>query len=446
MNHKTKDILERIEGSSPNESSHELICRLRDCAHEIEALRSALASRPDAQADERGALMCERLRAMGLNTATEAADLIEQMARAAAPKAEVAQGVTEGVYRALADILSYAERQICMHENTHRGGAIWDICDDCGAEWADDNGGKPEFKWPKEIIAARSVFNSLAVPSPDREQVGEAGKQPSDRVALIQTLMLDWVNSKPGDEAKAVWTRIEERLVEMLGDASPSRECGERPVDPDDIDAVAEAIQRETSALWEDASRAAVAAIDTLIARGNHGRERGEPQDCPHGVDDGACGWCYDEKASLAANQCVHAKGIVGDEGGTPCCPVTMTPDASAPTLGGQSGCGVCERGECAAVDCGYPCVADQQRANWAFLLRRWDESPAPSPVRAGIGTLAIEALRNLLATPAIVQHELTDEQRESIRYASEWLARSEDIGNRKHAERLSALLAAKGE
>lgn len=31
--------------------------------------------------------------------------------------------------------------------------------------------------------------------------------------------------------------------------------------------------------------------------------------------------------ASLS-NQCVHDKGIVGDEGGTPCCPVTITPDA----------------------------------------------------------------------------------------------------------------------
>lgn len=36
-----KDILERIEESSPNESSHELICRLHDCADEISKLRSS---------------------------------------------------------------------------------------------------------------------------------------------------------------------------------------------------------------------------------------------------------------------------------------------------------------------------------------------------------------------------------------------------------------------
>lgn len=36
----------------------------------------------------------------------------------------------------------------------------------------------------------------------------------------------------------------------------------------------------------------------------------------------------------------------------------------------------------------------------------------------------------------------LTDEQRESVQYAAEWLGRSDDIGNQKHAERLRALLA----
>jgi hypothetical protein len=36
----------------------------------------------------------------------------------------------------------------------------------------------------------------------------------------------------------------------------------------------------------------------------------------------------------------------------------------------------------------------------------------------------------------------LSDEQEESIIYAAEWLSRSEDIGNRKHAERLRAIIA----
>lgn len=105
-----KDILDRIADSSANESSHELICRLRDCAHEIEALRSALACRPDAQADERydllqAAVNCpheiESNRVVlhysdkqpGHNAL---AQLRERLTRAAAPQAGAAQGAPEG--------------------------------------------------------------------------------------------------------------------------------------------------------------------------------------------------------------------------------------------------------------------------------------------------------------------------------------------------------------
>lgn len=34
------------------------------------------------------------------------------------------------------------------------------------------------------------------------------------------------------------------------------------------------------------------------------------------------------EAFALAANQCVHRTGLIGDDGGTPICPVTFTPDA----------------------------------------------------------------------------------------------------------------------
>ena len=45
--------------------------------------------------------------------------------------------------RHLAAVIEYAEGKTCCHESTHRGGSIWEICDDCGVEWADDKGGKP---------------------------------------------------------------------------------------------------------------------------------------------------------------------------------------------------------------------------------------------------------------------------------------------------------------
>lgn len=60
---------------------------------------------------------------------------------------------------ALRTLISFASKEICPHEETHRGGAIWEICDQCGAKWADDEGGKPEFKWPKEITNAQDLLN-----------------------------------------------------------------------------------------------------------------------------------------------------------------------------------------------------------------------------------------------------------------------------------------------
>ena len=72
------------------------------------------------------------------------------------------QGEVQRLREALKHLLSYAERQICEHEETHRGGAIWEICDMCGAKWADDEGGKPEFKWPDEIKAAHAALLASA--------------------------------------------------------------------------------------------------------------------------------------------------------------------------------------------------------------------------------------------------------------------------------------------
>lgn len=38
------------------------------------------------------------------------------------------------------------DKHICTHEETHRGGAIWEICDSCNAKWTNNENNKPEFK------------------------------------------------------------------------------------------------------------------------------------------------------------------------------------------------------------------------------------------------------------------------------------------------------------
>ena len=57
------------------------------------------------------------------------------------------------------DLVGHIEDITCTHDNTHRGGAIWEICDDCGDKWADDRGGKPAFKWPECVEKARALLN-----------------------------------------------------------------------------------------------------------------------------------------------------------------------------------------------------------------------------------------------------------------------------------------------
>ena len=59
---------------------------------------------------------------------------------------------------ALENLLKRDQSNTCQHEQTHRGGAIWTICDDCGAKWADDMGGKPTWRDPKEWRDAELVL------------------------------------------------------------------------------------------------------------------------------------------------------------------------------------------------------------------------------------------------------------------------------------------------
>lgn len=69
------------------------------------------------------------------------------------------------------ELVDHIERNTCTHEETHRGGAIWEVCDSCGARWADDAGGKPGFKWPAVVEKARAILalRPERVPMTERE-------------------------------------------------------------------------------------------------------------------------------------------------------------------------------------------------------------------------------------------------------------------------------------
>jgi hypothetical protein len=59
---------------------------------------------------------------------------------------------------ALEGLIRHVERESCLHEETHRGGAIWTICDGCGREWADDKGGFVPYSEPIALAVAKQVL------------------------------------------------------------------------------------------------------------------------------------------------------------------------------------------------------------------------------------------------------------------------------------------------
>lgn len=55
-------------------------------------------------------------------------------------------------------LLALYYRDLCLHENTHRGGFLWEICDDCGAKWADDRGGRKPYVEPEAVTQAERLL------------------------------------------------------------------------------------------------------------------------------------------------------------------------------------------------------------------------------------------------------------------------------------------------
>ena len=59
---------------------------------------------------------------------------------------------------ALSALLKYAEINECQHDETHRGGVIWTICDGCGRKWADDRNPFKGYQEPAAITNARAAI------------------------------------------------------------------------------------------------------------------------------------------------------------------------------------------------------------------------------------------------------------------------------------------------
>lgn len=59
---------------------------------------------------------------------------------------------------ALRDLLQHVDDNTCLHEETHRGGTIWEICRQCGMKWADDTNPRQPHKDAPAVAVARAML------------------------------------------------------------------------------------------------------------------------------------------------------------------------------------------------------------------------------------------------------------------------------------------------
>ena len=156
--------------------------QLKAMQHEIESLKEQVA-----YLEELNRKLCDKANQLTIMDA-RAGETITQQAEAIRLKDDLIEsqaasiehyksGLTSAIqdiekYKALCDQMGnalsslnrYASQQICEHTETYRGGEIWEICCQCGAKWADDEGGKPEFVEPVAItnaIAALEAWRAM---------------------------------------------------------------------------------------------------------------------------------------------------------------------------------------------------------------------------------------------------------------------------------------------
>lgn len=60
----------------------------------------------------------------------------------------------------LVDLLAYVDLNTCTHENRHKAGTLWTICDDCGRKWAADRNPYKRHQDAPAVAAARAALET----------------------------------------------------------------------------------------------------------------------------------------------------------------------------------------------------------------------------------------------------------------------------------------------
>ena len=104
-----------------------------DMTSEIERLRERVAAYEAALETARSLLAMLRSDLQGCELSLAST---ERRATISSQRAEI-----RDLKARLDAALALAGKHICPHEERHRGGVIWEFCDNCDAKWADDEGG-----------------------------------------------------------------------------------------------------------------------------------------------------------------------------------------------------------------------------------------------------------------------------------------------------------------
>ncbi len=150
-----------------------------------------------------------------------------------ATKVEERLDLAEKLAEATQELLKCAEQQECHHEETHRGGVLWTICNNCDRKWADDDGGFQPYVEPVEITAAREALDAFVSSGKqetqetctDRDCPGESacGKPESDCGAPAIGNTTAEAERETLAKARALGVKITHRPE------APAQRCGEWP-------------------------------------------------------------------------------------------------------------------------------------------------------------------------------------------------------------------------
>lgn len=96
-------------------------------------------------------------------------------------------------------LLDYAAINECEHDETHRGGSIWTICDGCDQKWADDEGGFQPYREPEPIARAKAFLaTATSVKAADIEAQAETYRMMhEDALALGYPSILEALEATP---------------------------------------------------------------------------------------------------------------------------------------------------------------------------------------------------------------------------------------------------------